>query len=101
VSAQVVEEMVEGALIASSASIGLAVSGVAGPEGGTEDKPVGSVWIAWGEPGRVQSRCFHLPMSRTAFQKSATAIAMDLVRREVLGLPTDVDYFSELKRQGQ
>jgi nicotinamide-nucleotide amidase len=101
VSAQVVEEMVEGALIASSASIGLAVSGIAGPDGGTDDKPVGTVWIAWGEKGWVKSRCFYLPMSRTSFQKFATAIAMDLVRREVLGLPTNVDYFSELKRKAQ
>ena len=101
VSAEVVEEMVKGALIASSSSIGLAVSGIAGPDGGTDEKPVGTVWIAWGEKGQVQSRCFHLPMPRTAFQNSVTAIAMDLVRRQVLGLPTNVDYFSELKRKAQ
>jgi hypothetical protein len=38
-------------------------------------------------------------MSRIAFQRTACAIAMDLMRRELLSLPTDVDYFSELKRK--
>jgi hypothetical protein len=40
-----------------------------------------------------------LPVGRVGFQRTATAIAMDLVRRELLGLPTNVDYFSELKRK--
>ena len=47
VSEQVVEEMAEGALHLSGADIAIAVSGVAGPDGGTEDKPVGTVWFAW------------------------------------------------------
>ena len=47
VSEQVVEEMAEGALHLSGADIAVAVSGVAGPDGGTEDKPVGTVWFAW------------------------------------------------------
>jgi hypothetical protein len=38
-------------------------------------------------------------MGRLGFQRTATALAMDLVRREVLGLPTDIDYFSELKKK--
>lgn len=47
VSQPVVEEMAKGALRLSGADIAVAVSGVAGPDGGTEDKPVGTVWFAW------------------------------------------------------
>ncbi|HEU0219602.1 MAG TPA: nicotinamide-nucleotide amidase [Gallionella sp.] len=48
VSEAVVREMVAGALANSAAQVALAVSGIAGPEGGTPDKPVGTVWFAWG-----------------------------------------------------
>lgn len=47
VSAPAVTEMAEGALKLSGADYGVAVSGVAGPDGGTVQKPVGTVWIAW------------------------------------------------------
>ena len=47
VSKQVGSEMAEGALNLSGANIAVGVSGVAGPEGGTDDKPVGTVWFAW------------------------------------------------------
>ena len=47
VSEAVVREMAEGALHLSGANIAVAVSGVAGPDGGTEEKPVGTVWFAW------------------------------------------------------
>jgi nicotinamide-nucleotide amidase len=49
VSREVVEAMVRGAQGASGARYGVAVSGVAGPDGGSPDKPVGTVWLAWGE----------------------------------------------------
>jgi nicotinamide-nucleotide amidase len=47
VSEAVVREMAEGALNLSGAHIGVAVSGVAGPDGGNDKKPVGTVWFAW------------------------------------------------------
>ncbi|MDJ0794654.1 MAG: nicotinamide-nucleotide amidohydrolase family protein [Woeseiaceae bacterium] len=47
VSEAVVNEMAKGALRLSGADIAVAVSGVAGPDGGTEEKPVGTVWFAW------------------------------------------------------
>ena len=47
VSEAVVKEMAEGALNLSGADIAAAVSGVAGPDGGSEEKPVGAVWFAW------------------------------------------------------
>jgi len=47
VSEATVKEMAAGALRVSSASVSVAVSGIAGPQGGTPDKPVGTVWFAW------------------------------------------------------
>ncbi len=99
VSEEVVRELVIGAIEKSGADIGLAISGIAGPDGGTAEKPVGTVWMAWGRAGAIKARRFFFPVARLAFQKTASAIAMDLVRREVLGLSTEVDYFSELKKK--
>jgi nicotinamide-nucleotide amidase len=61
VSEQVVREMADGALARSHAQVAVAVSGVAGPGGGTPDKPVGTVCFAWalkGARGRVETRRF-------------------------------------------
>lgn len=52
VSAETVRAMAEGALRHSHADLSLAVSGIAGPEGGTVDKPVGLVWLAWCRRGQ-------------------------------------------------
>ncbi len=56
VSAEVVAEMANGALGLSAAEMAVAVSGVAGPSGGSEDKPVGTVWFAWAWKGRLASK---------------------------------------------
>lgn len=55
VSREVVEAMVRGAQANSGARYAVAVSGVAGPDGGSPDKPVGTVWLAWGDAERVFS----------------------------------------------
>jgi len=59
VSEVVVREMVEGALGNSCAQLALAVSGIAGPDGGTPEKPVGTVWFAWGVSGNTCTTALH------------------------------------------
>ncbi|MCW9004511.1 MAG: CinA family protein [Gammaproteobacteria bacterium] len=53
VSQPVVKAMVLGLLDRCNAKIGVSISGIAGPGGGTDEKPVGTVWMAWARPGRV------------------------------------------------
>jgi nicotinamide-nucleotide amidase len=55
VSGQVAGEMVKGALASSGARVGVAVSGIAGPDGGSDDKPVGTVFFAWALSGAEPS----------------------------------------------
>ena len=58
VSETVVIQMATGALACSGADYAIAISGIAGPNGGTEDKPVGTVWFAWDVADRISSeRC--------------------------------------------
>jgi len=95
VSEPVVQHMLAGALSRSGADLGVAVSGIAGPSGGTEDKPVGTVWVAWGGAENIQSHCFYFPMGRKRFQVMVAALAFDLVRRELLGLDEAAVYFKE------
>ncbi|WP_010323515.1 CinA family protein [Marinobacterium stanieri] len=57
VSEPVVAQMAEGALRNSDANIAVAISGIAGPDGGSEDKPVGTVWLAWAIEGHPTVSC--------------------------------------------
>jgi nicotinamide-nucleotide amidase len=76
VSEAVVREMVAGALCHSHAQVVLAVSGIAGPAGGTPDKPVGTVWFAWGVKGRqCVVRLHHLSGNRAEIRMRSVCIA--------------------------
>lgn len=92
VSEAVVIAMAEGALEKSKADLAIAVSGVAGPNGGTQDKPVGTVWLAWGASGKLKTQCLLLPYGRVKFQQMVAAIGLDLVRRHQNNLHTAPDY---------
>ncbi|WP_280546296.1 CinA family protein [Halomonas sp. 11-S5] len=82
VSRVVVEAMVAGACRDSGAGLGVAVSGVAGPGGGSPDKPVGTVWLAWGDAERAESECRHFGGDRAAVREQAVREALvGLVRR--------------------
>jgi nicotinamide-nucleotide amidase len=77
VSEAVVREMVAGALRFSAAQLALAVSGIAGPDGGTPDKPVGTVWFAWGiQDETIMTQRHQLAGNRSEVRKQAVRIAL-------------------------
>lgn len=76
VSEAVVNAMVTGACRESGADLAVAVSGVAGPDGGSEAKPVGTVWLAWGNAESQQVECFHFPGDRQAVREQAVREAL-------------------------
>lgn len=76
VSEQTVREMADGALQYSRAKVALSVSGVAGPTGGSPEKPVGMVWFAWATKGMVQAACHQLPGDRDAVRAKSVEIAL-------------------------
>ncbi|WP_089794499.1 CinA family protein [Halomonas korlensis] len=76
VSREAVEAMVAGACRESGADLGVAISGVAGPGGGSPDKPVGTVWLAWGGIRRVEVECHHYPGDRLAVREQAVRDAL-------------------------
>lgn len=95
VSEEVVREMALGALQRSRADYALAVSGVAGPDGGSADKPVGTVWLAWGSADQLQTACLLWPVERGLFQTMVAATGLDLVRRQLLGIASESRYVSQ------
>lgn len=76
VSEQTVREMADGALQYSRAQVAVSVSGVAGPTGGTPEKPVGMVWFAWGTNESVHAECHHLSGDRDAIRAKSVQIAL-------------------------
>ncbi|NWB94638.1 CinA family protein [Pseudomonas gingeri] len=82
VSREVVEAMAHGAQANSAAHFAVAVSGVAGPDGGSVEKPVGTVWLAWGIGDEVSSERRHFPGDRDAVRRQTVLAALEgLLRR--------------------
>ena len=95
VSEEVVIQMARGAMERSGADYAVAVSGVAGPDGGTEEKPVGTVWLAWGNRDEIRTRCLCWPVERSLFQTMVAAGALDVIRRMLLGIDEEPRYFAQ------
>ena len=85
VSCEVAEEMARGVRRVLGASIGLATTGIAGPSGGTPEKPVGTVCIAVDSPAGTYSRRYQLWGTRDWIKLLTSQIALDWVRRIQLG----------------
>ena len=78
VSEAVVLEMVRGLLILSDAEIAVAISGIAGPGGGSPEKPVGSVWFAWGAAtGEIRTKLKRFSGDRQSVQAQAVLWAFE------------------------
>jgi nicotinamide-nucleotide amidase len=87
VSEAVVREMAEGALSLSGADIAAAVSGVAGPDGGSEEKPIGTVWFAWalrkGDRADVDATRRLLKGDRDSVRAQTVIIALQGIRERI------------------
>jgi nicotinamide-nucleotide amidase len=83
VSEATVLEMAQGALKYSHAQVSLAISGIAGPSGGSAEKPVGTVWIGWALPGRSFATQFLFTGDRTAIRQQAVHAALNQLQQEL------------------
>ncbi|MEP2775278.1 MAG: competence/damage-inducible protein A [Luteolibacter sp.] len=84
VSEEVARAMAEGAIRESRADIAISITGIAGPGGGTEEKPVGTAWLGLAVKGgeTVAKKIYH-PRNRKDFKQSASQSALDLVRKSL------------------
>lgn len=84
VSAEVAREMADGIRLAANASLGLATTGIAGPDGGTQERPVGLVYVALSSSYGTVVRELHLNGNRERIRNAASLQALDLLRRHLL-----------------
>jgi len=86
VSAEVAAALADGAIDRLAADVGIGITGVAGPDGGTAEKPVGLVWLSVAERGGARlTRSVNFPGSRADIRDRSTTVGMHLVRRLLLG----------------
>ena len=92
VSREVAVALADGARGALGADVGVGVTGIAGPGGGSDEKPVGLVWLSVGHrDGRRLTRSINVPGGRADVRDRATTVALHLVRRLLLGLPVAME----------
>jgi nicotinamide-nucleotide amidase len=85
VSAEVAQALAEGARERLGADIGVGVTGIAGPDGGSEEKPVGLVWLTVAGPAQARmTRSVNLPGGRADVRDRATTVSMHMIRRALL-----------------
>ncbi|MFT5576632.1 MAG: nicotinamide-nucleotide amidase [Bermanella sp.] len=99
VSQEVAVAMAEAAKQRSGADIAISVTGIAGPEGGSDTKPVGTVWIALALAKETHSYRLHIPFGRVMFRSWVSAICLDLVRRAALGYTLQPNYLERHLRK--
>jgi nicotinamide-nucleotide amidase len=86
VSVEVADALASGAIAAVGADVGVGITGIAGPDGGTEDKPVGTVCFSVAtRDGARLTRRLHLPGSRFDVRDRSTTVAMHMIRRVLRG----------------
>jgi nicotinamide-nucleotide amidase len=87
VSPEVAVALAEGARSRFGADIGVGITGIAGPDGGTAEKPVGTVHLCVASPDGRELRALRLPGSRSAVRERSVTRAMQLLRWTLLGGP--------------
>ena len=97
VSESVARQMAEGARRRAGTDIGLATTGVAGPDGGSAEKPVGTVWIALADAHGTIAHRYQMMTERRRNKDLASQLALDWLRRRLLGLPITADVFPRLQ----
>lgn len=90
VSEAVAKEMAKGAAAITKADVSVAVTGIAGPDGGSEEKPVGLVYIGCNVRGKVTVKEYHFSGNRAKIRENTVVAALSLMRRCVL------EYYSEV-----
>jgi nicotinamide-nucleotide amidase len=85
VSRPCAEAMVRGICARSGAACGLSITGIAGPDGGTPTKPVGTVFIGLAVPGLVDARHFRFAGGRASVKWQSSQMALDMLRRALGG----------------
>jgi nicotinamide-nucleotide amidase len=86
VSGDIAAAMAAGARRVAGAKVGIGITGIAGPDGGTDDKPVGLVYIALDGEAGTRVHLARFPGGRTRVRFQATQIALEMLRRGLLGL---------------
>ncbi len=86
VSKEVAEAMAEGVRKISGADIGISTTGIAGPTGGTPQKPVGLVWIGYSDKNETFAKEFRFGYDRLGNKQIASQIALEILRRKLLGI---------------
>ena len=88
VSEETAHEMTTGVRRRFGTNVGISITGVAGPDGGTLEKPVGTVWVAVDIDGSVQTVRAAMPGDRNEMRYRCTQLALDRVRKALLGVQT-------------
>ncbi len=86
VSEQTVTEMLRGVTVELKTDYGIAVSGIAGPGGGTPEKPVGTIWIAVGTSETIKAKQFNFPGSREQNIQWTAVVALEMMRKYLVDL---------------
>jgi nicotinamide-nucleotide amidase len=84
VSEESVREMLQGALQQLKTDYAVAVSGIMGPDGGTEEKPAGTVWVAVGNKDKTATHCFHFRFDRERNTRQTVMSTLDFLRKFIV-----------------
>lgn len=89
VSREVAEAMATGARASAKSDIAISTTGIAGPTGGTPEKPVGLVWIGYSDRENTFALKFNFGDNRLRFKERASQAALELLRRKLLSIPIE------------